>query len=380
MSNVIVIGAGMVGSAMAIDMAKNHKVTLTDINLTVLETVKSRASELQIQTLDVTNKKVLQQTISPFDLVICAVPGFLGFETLKSIIEAKKNVIDISFFPENSLELDALAQEMQVTAIVDCGVAPGMDNIILGHYNEIMKLTDFECLVGGLPKEKKWPFCYKAPFSPIDVIEEYTRPARYVENGYEVVREALTDCDYVDFDKVGTLESFNSDGLRSIIHTMPHIPNMKEKTLRYPGHVEYIRVLKESGFFSESSIEVNGTEVSPLDFTSKILFNEWKLGPKEEEITVMRITLKGENSKGQIEEITYDLHDEYCQESETSSMSRTTGYTATAAANLFLDGLFAEKGVFPPELVGKHEACFTYFLNYLEERNIHYIKSSKILS
>ena len=380
MSKVIVIGAGMVGSAMAIDMAKNHQVTLTDINLTVLETVKSKTPALQIQTLDVTNKKELQQAISPFDLVICAVPGFLGFDTLKSIIEAKKNVIDISFFPENSLELDELAKEMQVTAIVDCGVAPGMDNVILGHYNEIMKLTDFECLVGGLPKEKKWPFCYKAPFSPIDVIEEYTRPARYVENGYEVVREALTDCDYVDFDKVGTLESFNSDGLRSIIHTMPHIPNMKEKTLRYPGHVEYIRVLKESGFFSESMIEINGTEISPLDFTSKILFNEWKLGPKEEEITVMRITLKGENSKGQIEEVTYDLHDEYCQDTETSSMSRTTGYTATAAANLFLDGLFAEKGVFPPELVGKHEACFTYFLNYLEERNIHYVKSSKILS
>lgn len=380
MSKVIVIGAGMVGSAMAIDMAKNHQVTLTDINLTVLETVNSKTPALQIQTLDVTNKKELQQAISPFDLVICAVPGFLGFDTLKSIIEAKKNVIDISFFPENSLELDELAKEMQVTAIVDCGVAPGMDNVILGHYNEIMKLTDFECLVGGLPKEKKWPFCYKAPFSPIDVIEEYTRPARYVENGYEVVREALTDCDYVDFDKVGTLESFNSDGLRSIIHTMPHIPNMKEKTLRYPGHVEYIRVLKESGFFSESMIEINGTEISPLDFTSKILFNEWKLGPKEEEITVMRITLKGENSKGQIEEVTYDLHDEYCQDTETSSMSRTTGYTATAAANLFLDGLFAEKGVFPPELVGKHEACFTYFLNYLEERNIHYIKSSKILS
>ena len=380
MSKVIIIGAGMVGSAIAIDMAKNHQVTLTDINLTVLETVNSKTPELQIQTLDVTNKKELQQAISPFDLVICAVPGFLGFDTLKSIIEAKKNVIDISFFPENSLELDELAKEMQVTAIVDCGVAPGMDNVILGHYNEIMKLTDFECLVGGLPKEKKWPFCYKAPFSPIDVIEEYTRPARYVENGYEVVREALTDCDYVDFDKVGTLESFNSDGLRSIIHTMPHIPNMKEKTLRYPGHVEYIRVLKESGFFSESMIEINGTEISPLDFTSKILFNEWKLGPKEEEITVMRITLKGENSKGQIEEVTYDLHDEYCQDTETSSMSRTTGYTATAAANLFLDGLFAEKGVFPPELVGKHEACFTYFLNYLEERNIHYVKSSKILS
>ncbi|MGB5321838.1 saccharopine dehydrogenase family protein [Lutimonas sp.] len=380
MSKVIVIGAGMVGSAMAIDMTKNHDVTLTDINMTVLQTIKSKLSDLNIQTLDVTNKKVLQQTIGPYDLVICAVPGFLGFETLKSIIEAKKNVVDISFFSENSLELDALAKEMQVTAIVDCGVAPGMDNIILGHYNELMKLTDFECLVGGLPKEKKWPFCYKAPFSPIDVIEEYTRPARYVENGYEVVREALTDCEYIHFNKIGTLESFNTDGLRSIIHTMPHIPNMKEKTLRYPGHVEYIRVLKASGFFNETSIEVKGTQVSPLDFTSKILFNEWKLGENEEEMTVMRITLKGENSKGQIEEVTYNLHDEYCHDTKTSSMSRTTGYTATAAANMFLEGLFSEKGVFPPELVGKHEVCFTYFLNYLKERNIHYKKSSKIIA
>lgn len=380
MSKVIVIGAGMVGSAMAIDMIKNHEVTLTDINMAVLEATRSKVADLQIQVLDVTNKKVLQQTIGPYDLVICAVPGFLGFETLKSIIEAKKNVIDISFFSENSLELDALAKEMQVTAIVDCGVAPGMDNIILGHYNELMKLTDFECLVGGLPKEKKWPFCYKAPFSPIDVIEEYTRPARYVENGHEVVREALTDCDYIHFNKVGTLESFNSDGLRSIIHTMPHIPNMKEKTLRYPGHVEYIRVLKESGFFDETRIDVNGTQVSPLDFTSKILFNEWKLGENEEEMTVMRITLKGENSKGQIEEVTYDLHDEYCHDTKTSSMSRTTGYTATAAANMFLEGLFSEKGVFPPELVGKHEVCFKYFLNYLKERNIHYLKSSKIIA
>lgn len=380
MNNIIVIGAGMVGSAMAIDMSKNHKVTLTDVNPKVLEKIKSKNNALQMLVLDVTKKKEFQQAISPFDLVICAVPGFLGFETLKSIIEAKKNVIDISFFPDNALELDALAKEMNVTAIVDCGVAPGMDNIILGHYNEIMKLTDFECLVGGLPKEKKWPFCYKAPFSPIDVIEEYTRPARYVENGVEIVREALTDCEYINFDKIGTLESFNSDGLRSIIYTMPHISNMKEKTLRYPGHVEYVKVLKESGFFDKDAIDINGTSVKPIDFTSKLLFKEWKLDENEEEITIMRITLKGENQEGQIEEIVYDLHDEYCHETQTSSMSRTTGYTATAAANLFLDGIFTEKGVFPPELVGKHKSCFKYFISYLKKRNIHYIKSSKIIS
>jgi len=380
MKNIIVLGAGMVGSAMAIDLSAKYKVTLTDINLNTLSKVKEKYSNLEIHQLDVTDQNALKESLKSFDLVICAVPGFLGFKTLKTIIEAQKNVIDISFFPENSLELDALAKENKVTAIVDCGVAPGMDNIILGYYNEQLELTDFECLVGGLPKVKKWPFCYKAPFSPVDVIEEYTRPARYVENGNEIVREPLTDCEYIEFDKLGTLESFNSDGLRSIIYTMPHIPNMKEKTLRYPGHVEYVKVLKESGFFSEQPIDVNGTPVSPLQFTSKILFNEWKLEETEEELTVMRVTVKGKNKKGQVEEVVYNLHDEYCAETKTASMSRTTGYTATAAANLFLEGLFAEKGVFPPELVGKHEVCFNYFLKYLEDRNVFYKKTTKIIS
>ena len=379
MSKVIVLGGGMVGSAMAIDMAKSHEVLLTDINQQVLNLNKERCSALAVMVLDVTDEHLLKETITNFDLVISAVPGFLGYRTLENIINAEMNVIDISFFPENSLDLDVLAKAKGVTAIVDCGVAPGMDNVILGYYNERYKLTDFECLVGGLPKVKKWPFCYKAPFSPIDVIEEYTRPARYVENSQLIVREPLTDCEFIEFEGVGTLESFNSDGLRSIIFTMPHIPNMKEKTLRYPGHVEYIRVLKETGFFDDDTIEVNGNMVSKLDFTSKMLFNEWKLGPEEKEITVMRVYLKGENENGDTEEIIYRLHDEYNNETKTSSMARTTGYTATAAANLFLEGLFNEKGVFPPELVGKHEQCFHYFMNYLRDRNIHYVKESVVL-
>lgn len=375
MSKVIVLGAGMVGSSMAIDMVKNHEVTLTDLSQKVLNKVKNKCNELSVQELDVTDTTALQKALKNHELVICAVPGFLGFETLKAIIEVGKNVIDISFFPEDALELNALAKERNVTAIVDCGVAPGMGNIILGYYNEKLKLTDFECLVGGLPKVKKWPFCYKAPFSPVDVIEEYTRPARYVENGNLVVREPLTDCEYIDFDEVGTLESFNSDGLRSIIYTMAHIPNMKEKTLRYPGHVEYIKVLKESGFFNPEKIDVNGSKVSPLDVTSKVLFNEWKLGETEEELTIMRITLTGENADGQQEKVIYDLYDEYNSETQTSSMARTTGYTATATANMFLDGLFSEKGVFPPELVGKYEVCFNYILNYLEDRGVKYEKT-----
>jgi lysine 6-dehydrogenase len=379
MSNIIVLGAGMVGSAMALDLAKKHQVTLADLSQEVLTKVKLKNPKLTVTAFDARDTRLLTQTLAPFDIVVCAVPGFMGFQTLKTIIEAGKNVIDISFFPENVFELDELAKKHGVTAITDCGVAPGMDNIILGYYNSKMKLTDFECLVGGLPKVKKWPFNYKAPFSPVDVIEEYTRPARYVENSHVITKPAMSDIEHVEMKGVGTLESFNSDGLRSIIHTMPHIPNMKEKTLRYPGHIEKVLALRDSGFLSKQPIKINGTDVIPLEFTSKILFSEWKLGETEEEITVMRVTVQG-TEKGVEKKIVYHLYDEYDSTTQTSSMARTTGYTATAAVNMFLEGLFKEKGVFPPELVGKDEACFLFFMNYLKERNVIYRKEEFVLT
>jgi saccharopine dehydrogenase-like NADP-dependent oxidoreductase len=378
MKNIIVLGAGMVGSTIAIDLTKNHKITLTDYSQEALNKAFKKCDKLSTHVLDVTDKPILQKTIKSFDLVVCAVPGFLGFDTLKTIIEAKKDVVDISFFPENALELNNLAKQNNVTAIVDCGVAPGMGNIILGYYNEQLKISSFECLVGGLPKTKKWPFNYKAPFSPVDVIEEYTRPARFVENGKIITRKALSDVELIEFEKVGTLESFNSDGLRSLIFTMPHIPNMKEKTLRYPGHVEYISVLKDSGFFDQKSIKIKGVSISPLEFTSKILFNEWKLGEKEEELTIMKISIKGVNTSGETEEIIYNLYDEYNHVTQTSSMARTTGYTATAAVHLIVDGLFNEKGVFPPELVGKHKCCYEFVINYFKDRYVIYKKEITI--
>jgi len=370
---IIVLGAGMVGNAMAIDLVKRHMVTLTDLDNQLLKHTKEKCPTLNIMQLDVCEEKKFSTAIKDFDLVICAVPGYLGFETLKKVIECGKNIVDISFSPENSLELDKLAKQNGVTAIVDCGVAPGMDNLILGFYNEKLKLSHFECLVGGLPKVRKWPFYYKAPFSPIDVIEEYTRPARYVMDGNLITCEPLTDSEFVEFERVGTLESFLTDGLRSLVYTMPHISFMKEKTLRYPGHADIVRILKKSGFFDTRLITLDGVEISPVNFTSKILFDEWKLGEEEEEITLMRITLRGENEKGKVEEVIYSLYDEYCIDTRTSSMARTTGYTATAVANMVLEGLFTEKGVFPPELIGKHEVCFNYIMNYLEERNIHFV-------
>ncbi|MFI5221663.1 MAG: saccharopine dehydrogenase C-terminal domain-containing protein [Bacteroidia bacterium] len=367
---IIVIGCGMVGSAIAIELSKKYSVTITDRSDAVLKKAKSKCEALEVLQLDVTDKKKLTEVVGHFDLLMLAVPGFLGYQTLKTIIEAKKNVVDISFFPENALELDSLAKENKVTAIVDCGVAPGLDNMILGYWNEKIKVMDFECLVGGLPKNPKPPFNYKAPFSPVDVIEEYTRPARFVENGKLVTKEPLTDRVIHDFKKAGKLESFNSDGLRSLIFSFPNIPNMKEKTLRYPGHAESVSVLKDSGFFNTEKMNFGNEKISPLEFSSKILFNEWKLVENEEEFTIMRISVSGKNEKNEEVKIVYEIFDEYNSISQTSSMARTTGYTACAAANLFLDGTFSGKGIIPPEKIGKDEKCFEYVLNYLKGHGI----------
>lgn len=375
MAEIIVLGAGMVGSAMAVDLSENHKVTLADLNLNSLEKIKSKTGLINTIQLDVTHSENLKEAVRPFDLVVCAVPGFLGFNVLKSLIEVGKNVVDISFFPENALELSQLAVQNNVTVIVDCGVAPGLGNIILGYHNERMKITDFECLVGGLPKTKKWPFYYKAPFSPVDVIEEYTRPARYVENGHTVIKEALSDCELIEFEKIGTLEAFNTDGLRSLIFTMPHIKNMKEKTLRYPGHVDTVKALKAVGFFDKKPIDLKGQFISPIEFTSKILFHEWKLEEGEDEFTIMKIKLKGLDSNGNQQNIIYELYDEYDPKTQTSSMARTTGYTATAAANWFLEGNFNEKGIWPPELIGRHDGCYEFVMAYLQERGVRFNKT-----
>ena len=367
---IAILGAGMVGRAMAIDLAYNYSVTSFDVSEQSLQLLQQKCKAVTTIQTDLSNYSNYKYLLHDFDFVISAVPGFMGYKTLEAIINIKKNVVDISFFSEDALQLDTLAKQKNVTAIVDCGVAPGMSNLILGYYNERMKIDSFDCMVGGLPKKRIQPFEYKAPFSPIDVLEEYTRPARYVENGNIVIKPALSDAELIDFEKVGTLESFNTDGLRSILFTMPHIANMKEKTLRYPGHIDLMKGLIKAGFLNSSPVNFKGQQIVPVAFTSALLFDQWKLGATEEEFTLMTITIKGEGKT-----IHYDLYDEYDATTATSSMSRTTGYTCTAALNMLINNLFTTKGVFPPELVGNNEKCFNFILDYLRERNVIYVKT-----
>ena len=370
MKKIIILGAGMVGKAMATDLARRHEVTSADIDAGALLPLAG-IPNIHTALLDVTDDDALASALNGFDLVISAVPGFLGMRTMQKVIQQKKDLVDISFMPEDVLHMDSLARKNGVTVVMDCGVAPGMPNYITGYHSTLMQIEEMEYMVGGLPKERSLPFEYKAPFSPCDVIEEYTRPARFVENGRMVVRPAMSDAEYVHFKKIGTLEAFNTDGLRSLIKTMKQIPSMKEKTLRYPGHINLIRALSEAGFLSREAITVGETRVVPLEFTSRILFDAWKLGTEEPEFTVMRIILRG-TENGIAREVTYELYDEYDPVEKLSSMARTTGFTATGTAEMILNGKFTEKGLFPPELVGKEPGCFEFILNYLSERNVLY--------
>lgn len=377
MSKIIILGAGMVGKAMAIDLSKKHEVTSADIDSTSLGYLAEKYG-IKTMILDVSNESILTSVVKDYDLVISAVPGFLGLKTMINIIKCKKNLVDISFLPEDVLYLDTLAKENNVTVVMDCGVAPGMPNYIAGFHHEKMQVESMEYMVGGLPKVRTFPFEYKAPFSPCDVVEEYTRPARLLENGHIVVKPAMSDIELINFEKVGTLEAFNSDGLRSLVYTLNDIPNMKEKTLRYPGHIRLIQALKAAGFLDHEPIQVGKQSISPYNFTTKLLFNAWKLNPEEHEFTIMRVTINGiENSVKK--EIVYDLFDEYDEKEKLSSMSRTTGFTATATAQMILDGVFTDKGVFPPEMVGKKAACFEYVISYLKDRNVIYEKSEILL-
>ena len=187
----------------------------------------------------------------------------------------------------------------------------------------------------------------------------------------------MSDTELIDFENVGTLESFNTDGLRSILFTMSHIPDMKEKTLRYPGHIDLMKALLKAGFFEHEEIIIKDQRIKPIDFTSALLFDKWKLQPEEKEFTLMQIIIKGKASSGSMQ-VTYLLYDEYNSVTKTSSMARTTGYTCNAVVKLLADKLFTKKGVFPPEIIGKENGCFDYILNYLTERNIIYKKTVSV--
>ena len=370
MKKIVILGGGMIGSAMAMDLARDRRgdVTVADVRPESLSRIAARHGVATVRA-DLSDPAAIGRLVAEYDIVIGALPSVLGYQTLRAVIDAGGDYVDISFMPENAMELDGLARERGVTAVVDCGVAPGVSNMMAGFAaSRLGSCQRLEIYVGGIPVERRWPFDYKAGFAPHDVIEEYVRPARVVEHGRIVVKEALSEPELMDFPGVGTLEAFNTDGLRSLAYTLK-APFMKEKTLRYPGHIHLMRAFRETGLFSKEPIDVAGQQVRPLDATAALLFPKWAFEEGEADLTVLRVIAEGRRG-GITERYTWDLLDAYDPITKMRSMSRTTAFPATITARLVADGAFVRPGVHPPEVLGAQPGVLDTVLRELEARGV----------
>jgi saccharopine dehydrogenase-like NADP-dependent oxidoreductase len=366
---IVVLGAGRVGGAIVRDLADTPEHSLTAVDLDPMAMERLNGLDVTTELADLSHPDSVMEAVADADLVVGCVPGFMGYRTVEAVLKAGKPIVDISFFPEDAFALDDLARRQGVPCLVDCGVAPGLTNMILGRLEEELDETvSFKAFIGGLPVERGWPWEYKAPFSPRDVIQEYTRPARLRRHGEDVTLPALSEVELVHFPGLGTLEAFNTDGLRSLMETS-RTPNMVEKTMRYPGHADRMRMLREAGFFRDDEILVPSGTVRPRDVTETLLFDAWQFEEGEPDLTVGRIEVEGVQGGRRVRH-TFNLLDYYNPQTETSSMARTTGYTCAGVVRLVSTGLWTEPGVAPAEFVGRRKECFDFVRAHLDERRV----------
>ncbi|MGD8375563.1 MAG: saccharopine dehydrogenase C-terminal domain-containing protein [Acidobacteriota bacterium] len=369
-TRVIVLGAGRIGSTIALDLASRAgwDVCLADARPEALRRL-STVAPVRTLVADLADPGAVARAVAGHDLAIGALPSHFGFGTLETLIDAGIDTVDISFMAEDALRLDRRARERGVTVVVDCGVAPGISNLLAGWAAAALDPAErLEIQVGGLPVERRWPYDYKAGFAPGDVLEEYVRPARVVESGRMVVREALSDRELIHVPGVGTVEAFLTDGLRTLAETLS-IPFMKERTLRYPGHAELVRALRETGFFSKQALEAGGSRVRPLDLTAALLFPKWEFQEGEPDLTVLRVDVEGKQD-GRSVRFRWEMVDRFDPATGLRSMSRTTAFPAAVMAGMLADGSFRRPGVCAPEVPGAVPGLMQRMMRELEARGV----------
>lgn len=379
---VLVTGCGRIGSVAAEDLAKSVgsvEVVVADKNGARAKEVADRimGADVSCIRLDAADDNELINVLEGFDLVMGFLPGNLGYRLAEACIGAGKDLVDVSYMSENSLKLNEKAVRAGVTIIPDCGLAPGISNILVGHAaTRLDKVWSVHVMVGGLPEKPVPPLGYIVTWSPENLIDEYTRKAGIVKDGELVEVEALSGLEEVEFPNVGMLEAFYTDGLRTLPHTVKNVDDMWEKTLRYPGHAEKIGLLRALGFFDEKPIGVDGVTVSPRRFTVK-LFERKLRRPEIRDIVAMKVEVSGIRNDEHMRYV-YHLLDRYDEDREVTAMARTTAYPASIIAQLMLKKAVKEYGVVPPEILGMREEFFSTFLKGLEERGIK-IEEEKVL-
>jgi saccharopine dehydrogenase-like NADP-dependent oxidoreductase len=379
---ILIVGTGNIGSIIARDLAENMTSTemvIADKNQRRAEQVAATIGRKDVSgiPLDVFDRKILIDTLKQFDLVVGALPGEIGYKLLEACVNAKVNTVDVSFMPENPLALSKAAAKAGATIIPDCGVAPGLSHMLVQRgVSKLDKVENAQIMVGGLPEKPIPPLGYTITWSVEGLIDEYLRKARIIKDGKVTEVDALDQVEGVEFPGVGKLEAFYSDGLRTLLQTLKGVKNMAEKTLRYPGHIEKIRLLRDLGLLDESPIQVADTLVPPRKVTMRLLEKKLKK-PNVPDILAMLVQVEG-TKDGKRTMYSYQILDRYDKKSKVTAMARTTAYTASCVAQLLAKKVIKIKGMIPPEKLGGDEKVFRKLLSMLKKRGIQIKESKKI--
>jgi saccharopine dehydrogenase-like NADP-dependent oxidoreductase len=368
MRSVAVLGAGMVGGFVAEFLAgsESNRVKVVDQSSTALEKLRFRNPRLETCSLNVRQEERLRQVLQGVDLVVGALPGSLGYSVLESVIPHVPTIVDIGFMAEDASNLSDLAKQYGTRVVVDMGISPGLSNAFVGYAQFRRAYQRGTIYVGGLPRHRYQPFEYELVFSASDVIEEYTRPVRYLWSKVPVTKPALSEIETLDVPGVGTVEAFLTDGLRSLLKTSK-IPTLVEKTLRYPGHVDLIKKLIQAGFLEDAPLQMNGHPISPRHFTLEILKNAWKPKPGNTDCLYLRVELT--DAQGEKSEL--ELYEVQESPSHPTAMAKTTGLPCALTADWLMNQADSlEPGVYPPEMLAEKQGFFEMLIQRLHDYGV----------
>lgn len=344
--NIVVLGGGQQGRVIASDLARSLPEARVDV-ADLREPPLPAADNLRWVEADCSEPSAAARLIHGYDLAVGALPARFGFGTMRAAIEAGRPLVDVSFSAESPLTLDAEARAAGVAIVPDCGLAPGLSHLSAGHAATQGPIDELVMDVGGVAQDATRPYGYVVTWSLEDLHEEYLRPARFVRDGSVVTVPVLSVVEPANVDGVGEMEAFLSDGLRTAIETFPDVPNMCERTLRWPGHVEQVRPLVENGrFLAEFRDKCVVDE--PRDLVALVVRVRWKDGRRE------RLTLV----------------DRWDDAARMTAMARTTALTTAVAAQLLARGGARDPGVHPLEHIGRDEAAYRFFVDQLAARGV----------
>jgi len=377
---IIVLGCGNIGSVVAKDLTESlpfAEIVLADVNKRRAEEAASKAGQSNVSWIqtDASNHSELVSTLKKFDLAVGALPGRMGYQTCKASISAKVDIVDVSYMPEDVMGLNKAALKAEVCIVPDCGMSPGLSNILVGRaVSKLDQVRSVHLLNGGLPEKPVPPLGYVITWSVKDLIDMYSRKVNIVKEGKVTQVEAMSGLEEIRFPGVGKLEAFYTDGLRTLLHTVKDAKDMWEKSLRYPGHVEKIKLIKTLGFFDEKPIEVFNFKIAPRELTAKLLERKLKR-PEIPDIVAMHVEVGGLKNGKQTMYI-YHMFDRYDKKYKITAMARTTAYTTSVVAQLVAKKAIEEKGVIPPEKLGMNKKLCKKFVGMMKKRRI-VVKESK---